>query len=51
MNPGNSGGPLFDRDAQVLAVVSFKVLGGGIEGIGFGVPVSAAERALGLHWD
>jgi hypothetical protein len=24
---------------------------GGIEGIGFGVPVSAAEEALRLRWD
>jgi S1-C subfamily serine protease len=51
VNPGNSGGPLFDRQARVIGVVSFKISGIGIEGLGFGVPVSAAERTLRLSFD
>lgn len=51
VNPGNSGGPLFDREARVIGVVSFKISGVGIEGLSFGVPVSAAEKTLGLSFD
>lgn len=48
INPGNSGGPLVDREGRVVAVVSYKLAGKAIEGIGFGVPSSTALKALGL---
>jgi S1-C subfamily serine protease len=51
VNPGNSGGPLFDREARVVGVVSFKISGVGIEGLSFGVPISAAQKTLGLRFD
>jgi S1-C subfamily serine protease len=50
LNPGNSGGPLVDSAARVLGIVSFKVAGQGIEGIGFGVPAGVVEERLGLSW-
>jgi S1-C subfamily serine protease len=50
LNPGNSGGPLVDNGARVLGIVSFKVAGQGIEGIGFGVPADVVEERLGLTW-
>jgi len=51
VNPGNSGGPLLDRTARVIGIVSFKVFGTGIEGIGFGVPIGAATEALNIRWE
>lgn len=50
VNAGNSGGPLFDADGHVRAVVSFKAVGVGIEGIAFGVPVDVVESALALDF-
>ena len=49
ISPGNSGGPLLGADGRVKAIVSRKVVGAAIEGVAFGVPVSAGLRALGLH--
>jgi S1-C subfamily serine protease len=48
VSPGNSGGPLVDESGRVLAVVSSKLAGGAVEGIGFGIPIFAALRALNL---
>lgn len=48
LNPGNSGGPLVDLSGHLLAVVSWKVAGEGVEGLGFGVPVDAVEHAFSL---
>lgn len=50
LNPGNSGGPLVGMDGSVLAVVSWKVAGEGMEGLGFGVPVDATVEKLSLRW-
>jgi S1-C subfamily serine protease len=49
LSPGNSGGPLADADGNVLGVVSFKLVGGKIEGVGFAVPMTEALDALGLR--
>lgn len=48
LSPGNSGGPLADSAGNVLGVVSFKLVGGKVEGLGFAVPIQDAMRALGL---
>ncbi len=48
INRGNSGGPVFDAAGEVQAVVSFKVQGDGVEGLGFGIGVSNVARALGV---
>ena len=47
LSPGNSGGPLVDGEGRVVAIVSFKVTGEGVEGLGFGVPSATALDALG----
>lgn len=49
VSPGNSGGPLLGTDGKVLAVVSFKVIQQGVEGVGYGVSMDAALDALGLE--
>ncbi len=43
VNPGSSGGPMFDRSGQVIGVV---VLKAGIEGVGFAVPAMSIARFL-----
>ncbi|MBN2490180.1 MAG: trypsin-like peptidase domain-containing protein [Planctomycetes bacterium] len=40
INPGNSGGPLFNDRGEVVGVTSSKLMGFGIEGIGFAIPVN-----------
>jgi S1-C subfamily serine protease len=49
LNPGNSGGPLADAQGDVVGVVSFKLVGGKIEGVGFAIPIADALASLGLR--
>ncbi len=51
INPGNSGGPLINTKGELIAIVSWKLAGIGVEGVGFGVPVRAAFEVLGLRAD
>ena len=44
LNPGNSGGPLVDRDGYVVGVVRMQVRGA--TGIGFAIPVNRVKRFL-----
>jgi S1-C subfamily serine protease len=48
ISPGNSGGPLVNQAGQVAAIVSWKIVGGRVDGIAFGVPAERALAALGL---
>ncbi len=48
INRGNSGGPLLDAQGRLVAVVSFKAAGSGVEGIAFGVPTGTALERLAL---
>ncbi|WP_437903538.1 serine protease [Sorangium sp. So ce327] len=50
ISPGNSGGPLVDDKGQVVAIMTFKATGKGIEGLGFGVPSAIALSSLGLSF-
>jgi S1-C subfamily serine protease len=49
ISPGNSGGPLLDKNGRVVGVVSRKLAGGAVEGIAFGVTIEDGLRALGLE--
>jgi serine protease Do len=40
VSPGNSGGPVIDPQGRVVGIVSMKVLGEGVEGIGLALPVN-----------
>ena len=49
LNPGNSGGPLVAAGSGAcLGIVTSKLVGEGVEGIGFAVVIDDALRALGV---
>jgi hypothetical protein len=37
-NPGNSGGPLLNRESEVIGIVTFKIVGG--ENLNFAIPIN-----------
>jgi S1-C subfamily serine protease len=46
INPGNSGGPLVTREGEVVGINTQKIVGQGVEGIGFAVPIHVALGAF-----
>jgi len=48
INKGNSGGPLLNDDGYVVGVVSAKIIGKGIEGLGFCIPINVVLNALNI---
>lgn len=46
INPGNSGGALINMQGQVIGINSNKIGGTAIEGIGYAIPISAAQPIL-----
>lgn len=42
VNPGNSGGPVYDTNGEVIGIVSAKYISNNIEGIGFAIPINDA---------
>jgi len=48
INPGNSGGPMVDPNGRLLGVVSFKVAGPHVEGLGFSVAATNFGEDLSL---
>jgi S1-C subfamily serine protease len=51
VNPGNSGGPLLNARGEIIGVVQIKLIGEGIEGLGFAVPIEEAVKRLNLRVD
>lgn len=49
INPGNSGGPLLSAQGEVIGIVTAKIAGANVEGIGFVVPIAEALASLGLE--
>lgn len=50
INPGSSGGPIVDAaTGRVIGIVSSKLVGGDVEGIGFGTAISDALSILGVE--
>ena len=43
INSGNSGGPLCNIKGQVIGITSSKLVGDGIEGMGFSIPISSVN--------
>ncbi|HEY7635424.1 MAG TPA: trypsin-like peptidase domain-containing protein [Gemmatimonadales bacterium] len=54
INVGNSGGPMFNLDGEVVGIVSsILTQSGGFEGVGFAVPTNVARKVLltgGSFW-
>ena len=50
INGGNSGGALVSRAGQLLGIVNAKLVGRGIEGIGFAIPAEQVTDALQLKF-
>ncbi len=48
INPGSSGGALVGKEGELLGIVSAKMMGVGIEGIGFAIPVKTLVKSLNL---
>jgi len=47
INHGNSGGPMFNMNGELIGIVSFILSeSGGFEGIGFGVDINSAKKIL-----
>jgi S1-C subfamily serine protease len=45
VSPGNSGGPVIDPQGRVVGIVSMKVTGQGVEGIGLAIPINYVYSA------
>ena len=50
ISPGNSGGALIDEQGTLIGIVNEKVLGMGVEGIGFAIPTHVLPDALKLEF-
>lgn len=46
INKGNSGGALINSNGVLFGIVNAKIVGVGVEGIGFAIPVSYLQEAL-----
>lgn len=46
VNPGNSGGGLFDAQGNLIALVVAKSSGDGVEGLGFAIPIDDVIEVL-----
>ena len=46
VNPGNSGGGLFDRNGNLVGIVEAKTSAVGIEGIAFAIPINNAKPII-----
>lgn len=50
ISPGNSGGALIDETGTLIGIVNEKILGMGVEGIGFAIPVHVIPEALKIEF-
>ena len=46
VNPGNSGGGLFNARGELIGIINAKYSDSGIEGLGFAIPVSTIDTVL-----
>lgn len=50
INPGNSGGPLINQEGKVVGMVTLKIVGRGLEGLGFCVPTETILNRLNIKF-
>lgn len=48
ISPGNSGGPLLNENGQIIGITTMKMIGKGIEGIGFSIPSNIVLEMLNI---
>lgn len=46
VNPGNSGGGLFDNQGRLVGIINAKSSGSGVEGLGFAIPINTAREVI-----
>jgi serine protease Do len=46
VNSGNSGGPVYNSEGQVIGIVTAKYSSSGVEGLGFAIPISDAAHIV-----
>lgn len=46
VNPGNSGGGLFDANGDLVGIINAKSSGDNVEGLGFAIPISSATDII-----
>jgi serine protease Do len=51
VNPGNSGGPLLNREGTVIGIVTEKIATEGVEGLGFALPIGEVLQRLNVAID
>jgi serine protease Do len=51
VNRGNSGGPLVSSDGKIIGVVNAKLIGTGVEGIGFAIKINRVQQSLSLGFN
>ncbi len=47
INSGNSGGPICNVNGDVIGITSSKLMGSGVEGMGFAIPINSVKEILG----
>ncbi len=47
INSGNSGGPICNIKGEVVGITSSKLIGSGVEGMGFAIPIDAVNSIIG----
>jgi serine protease Do len=51
VNRGNSGGPLVSSEGKIIGVVNAKLIGTGVEGIGFAIKINRVQQSLSLKFN
>ena len=46
INSGNSGGPICNIKGEVVGITSSKLMGSGVEGMGFAIPINSVKEIL-----
>ena len=47
INEGNSGGPICNIKGEVIGITSSKLVGSGVEGMGFAIPINKVKELIG----
>jgi S1-C subfamily serine protease len=49
INSGNSGGALINNNGEVIGIIVSKLIGSGVEGLGFAIPINSALQDLNIQ--